>query len=165
MHIRDLVKQKWADEGLYASKKAKIQAFLRYIEDNPLECWDEYVKKFREHYYDLFNDIIPPLLKTQDKLLRMILIRNADLSKPKELKLLKEYVKKADPKEDEPELLAIAKLGHKNLNAELLQLKELTSEVRKILQPPPPTSRAAKNIIIPETETKQVKSKQSKRSK
>ena len=165
MHIRDLVKQKWADEGLYASKKAKIQAFLRYIEDNPLECWDEYVKQFRDHYYDLFDELVPPLMKTHDKLLRMILIRNVDLAKPNELKLLKEYVKKADPKEDEPELLAIAKLEHKNLNAELLQLKELSSEVRKILQPPPPTAKAAKNIVIPESKTKQVKSKQSKRSK
>ncbi len=165
MHIRDLVKQRWAEEGLYASKKAKIKAFLKYVDDNPLECWDEYVKQFRDHYYDLFDELVPPLMKTHDKLLRMILIRNAHLSKPKELKLLKQFVKESDPKKDETELLAIAKMGHKGLTAELRKCKELTSEVRKILQPPPPTARAAKNIVIPESKTKQVKSKQSKRSK
>lgn len=165
MHIRDLVKQKWADEGLYASKKAKVQAFLKYIEDKPLECWDEYVKEFRDHYYNLFDELVPPLMKTRDKLLRLIIIRNVDLSKPKEVKLIKEFVKKADPIEDEPELLNIAKIGHKGLSAELCKCKGLTDEVRKILQPPPPTSKAAKNIVIPESKTKQVKSKQSKRSK
>lgn len=119
MHIRDLVKQRWADEGFYASRNTKIQAFLKYIEDNPLECWDKYIKEFREHYYDLFDELIPPLMKTRDKLLRMILIRNVDLTKPKELKLLKDFTKKANPRDDEPELLAIAKLEHKGLTAEL----------------------------------------------
>lgn len=162
MHIRDLVKQRWADEGFYASKDTKIQAFLKYIDDNPLECLDGYIKEFRKNYYDLFEKLVSPLMKTRDKLLRIIIIRNADLKKPKELKLLKEFVKRANPREDEQELLCVAKLGHKELTAVIRKHKDLTDDLRRVLKPPTLTARKAKNIVVPKQKKVKAKSKKPK---
>lgn len=165
MHLRDLIKQRWADEGLYVSKKARLQAFLKYIDDNSLECWDECVKEFRDNYYDLFDELIPPLMKTRDKLLHLILIRNMDLSKPKEVKLLKGFIKQAEPIEDEPELLAIAKLRHEGLTAQLYKQKKVTDDLRRMLQPPPAISKAAKNIVIPKPKSKTMQIRKRKKGK
>lgn len=151
MHIRDLAKQKWREAGLYDSRKAKVRAFLKHVDDHPDKCWDEWVQEFRDHYYDLFKDLIPPLLYTDDKLLRLTLIRKADLRKRRELNLLKKFVREADPVKDEPELSVIAKLSHKGLTAELAKRTDLTSKVRRAIQPQPTRPRSAKNIVIPKS--------------
>ena len=136
MHIRDLVKRIWTKKGLYASRNDKVRDFLKYFDDNPELCWDELIKVFREQYYDLFPQLIPPLADTEDKLLRITLIRKADLKKRQELNLVKKSIKKAKPEADEPELLNIAKLGHKGLTTELRKLRNLTPELRRTLQSP-----------------------------
>lgn len=133
MHIRELMRQRWAEEGLYASKKSKLRAFLAYIDEHPEHSCEQYIQTFREQYYDLLGEIVPPLLATNDKLLRLMLIRNADVTRPKELKLLKEVAQTADPTADEPELLALARLGHKSVSAILNKRADLSLAVRDLL--------------------------------
>lgn len=135
MHIRELIKQRWAEAGLYASKKRKVQAFLAYIEEHPEHSCEQYIATFREQFADLTGEIVPPLLQSDDKLLRLLLIRNADLSRPREVKLLKELAQTADPLADEPELLALARLGHRGVSEVLAQREGLGGEVRQLLQP------------------------------
>lgn len=149
MHIRDLAKQRWREAGLYDSKKAKLRAFLKYVDHHPEQCLDEYEKEFRENYYDLFDDLIPPLFDTDDKLLRILLINRIDVKKRKERNLLKEFVKTANAIEDERELIAIAKRQHKGLAEELLKRREISNKVRRAVKPPPKMLRHARNIVIP----------------
>ncbi len=145
MHIRELVKQKWREAGLYTSRKAKIRAFLKYFDQNPTECWDTYIQALRDNYYAVFNDLILPLLDTDDKLLRLTIIRKADLRRRKELNLLRKLARECDPVPDKLELLAIAKLEHKGLSAELRKRQKLPSEVCKVLEQRPSRSKAAKS--------------------
>ena len=74
---------------------------------------------------------MPPLLQSEDKLLRLTLIRHADVSKRRELNLLKRLAQAADSIRDEPELRAILALGHKNLEREIRERADLTADLRR----------------------------------
>jgi hypothetical protein len=60
-----------------------------------------------------------------------MLIRYADLSKRRELNLLKRFAQAADPIQDEPELLAMASLGHKSLDRAIRERSDLTPNLRQ----------------------------------
>ena len=93
--------------------------------------WERGLQEFREKHYGLFDQIVPPLLQSEDKLLRLLLIRHADVSKRRELNLLKRLAQTADPIRDEPELLAILALGHKSLDREIRDRADLTANLRQ----------------------------------
>jgi len=133
MHIRELVKRTWQDAGLYKTRNQKLQTFLKYFDEHPELCWDDLIQEFRTHHYDLFDDLIPPLLKVNDKLLRLTLIRKADLKRSQELNLLNQFVKQASPLNDELELAAIAQRQHKTLVDELRKRSDLPREVYRVL--------------------------------
>src|SRR5262249_40999531 len=107
MYLRDLVKAQWTQAGLYARKDAHLQSFLQHIDNTLMECWDDYVALFRRDSYDLFDSLIPPLIHSDDKLLRLALIRYADVRQPKELTALRTFIRQADPVNDRPELISI----------------------------------------------------------
>lgn len=142
MHIRDLVKQMWSDEGLYSSPKVKVRSFLKHFDTNPNKCWDDYIEAFRKDYYEVFNDLVHPLLNTDDKLLLLTLIRKANLKNRKELNLLKKFAKECDHIKDKLELIEIAKLKHKGINTELRKRKVLPSEVRRLVELPTRTVKS-----------------------
>src|SRR5215213_7278987 len=102
MHIRDLVLRIWAEQGLNARRNARLHAFLTDQVEHPDRSLEDTLTSIRTDYNDLFALLVPPLLETGDKLLRVTLIRNADLNNPKELRLLNAFVRRADPGEDEP---------------------------------------------------------------
>jgi len=145
MYLRDEVRERWAAEGVLDRKDPRVEEFLAYINTHPAECWDEYVALFRKDYYDLFDKLVPPLLKSRDKVLRSALIARADPSKPKELDALKQLIRVADPVSDEPELLAIARRGGKKLVTEMKRRKKLTPALVAKLEPP----KAAKKKPTP----------------
>ena len=89
-----------------------------------------------------------PLFETQDKLLRVTVIRNADVNSPKDLRLLKAFIRGAHPTEDEPELLAMAHLGHRGLTAELRKREPLPASVHKALTAEPLPARRASNVNV-----------------
>lgn len=146
MYIRDEVRERWASEGVLDRKNSKINDFMKYIQDHPSECWDEYIAVFRRDYYDLFDKIVPPLLKSRDFVLRAALVAKADLDKPKEVEALKAMIHHADPEVDQPVLLAIARRGHKGLMAELEKHEKLTPETRAQLHPPEEFRRPVMNL-------------------
>jgi hypothetical protein len=123
----------WREVGLYESRKAGVQAFLREIAEQPAPDWESGVQAFRTHHYAVLGDIVPPLLASTDKLLRLSLIRAADVKQRKELNLLKKFIETAQPAHDELELLAILKLGHARLNDTIRQRTDLTSPLRRRL--------------------------------
>jgi hypothetical protein len=121
----------WREAGLYNSRTAGVQAFLVFIDEHPDMEWEAGVQAFRTHHYAVFGDIVPPLLASSDKLLRLSLIRSAIPAQRKEFNLLKKFIQEADPTRDEPELLAILELGHKGLAGEIRQRSDLTSTLRR----------------------------------
>jgi hypothetical protein len=137
MHIYELVKQTWREAGLYSSRKVKVRSFLKYFDAHPNKGWDDYIEVFRKDYYDVFNDLIPPLLKSDDKLLRLTLIRKANLKNRKELNVLKKLLRECNPIQDKLELIEIAELQHRGLMAEFGKRKDLPSEVRRLVEHPP----------------------------
>jgi hypothetical protein len=119
----------WRKEGLYQSQSPTMQSFLAAIDSE--SDWERGLQEFREKHYGLFDQIVPPLLQSEDKLLRLLLIRHADVSKRRELNLLKRLAQTADPMRDEPELLAILSLGHKSLDREIRARADLTAHLRQ----------------------------------
>ena len=121
----------WRKAGLYQSQSPTMQGFPRLRRLRAAPDWERGLQEFREKHYGLFDQIVPPLLQSDDKLLRMLLIRHADLSKRRELNLLKRFAQTADPIRDEPELLAIVSLGHKSLDREIRERGDLTPNLRQ----------------------------------
>jgi hypothetical protein len=119
----------WRKKGLYQSQSPTMQSFLAAIDSEP--DWERGLQEFREKHYGLFDQVVPPLLQSEDKLLRLTLIRHADVSRRRELNLLKRLAQTADPMRDEPELLAILSLGHKSLDREIRERADLTANLRQ----------------------------------
>ena len=122
----------WRKAGLYQSQSPTMQSFLAFDSESD---WERGLQEFRDKHYGLFDQIVPPLLQSEDKLLRLLLIRHADVSKRRELNLLKRLAQTADPIRDEPELLAILALGHKSLDREIRDRADLTANLRQAVGP------------------------------
>src|SRR2546428_261316 len=84
MHQKDAIKEAWRAAGLYDSKDAKLQEFLRRLDTHPLECWPELIDEIRRNYPEYKRQVVEPILATGDKLLRLNLIPNAAFTKPAE---------------------------------------------------------------------------------
>ena len=149
MHIRNLVQRTWQERNFYASRNARLRAFLADQDEHPERPLEDVLASIRMDYPDLFESLVSPLFETQDKLLRVTLIRNADVNSPKDLRLLKAFIRAADPTEDEPELLAMAHLGHRGLTAELRKREPLPASVHTALtaEPLPARSSADKPVV------------------
>jgi hypothetical protein len=119
----------WRKEGLYQSQSPTMRDFLAAIDSE--SDWERGLQEFRDKHYGLFDQIVPPLLQSEDKLLRLLLIRHADVRKRRELNLLKRLAQTADPIRDEPELLAILSLGHKSLDRDIRDRADLTANLRQ----------------------------------
>lgn len=152
MHLRDLVKQRWADAGLYSRRNARLQSFLKHVEDTPSDCWNEYALVLRRDYADLYDLLIPPLMATDDKLLRVMLLRQADLSRPKELAIVRRFIARADPVADRPELNVLIARDDAELRKALRARHELV-EVKPVAlvrattnMPRAPAAKAARKV-------------------
>jgi hypothetical protein len=145
MHLRDLVKQRWAEAGLYARKDARLQSFLKHVDNTPLECWDDYAAIFRRDYYDLLDQLLPPLVTADDKLLRVTLIRQADFTQPKEHEAALAFIRTADPVADRPELTALFTRGTDVLKKAFLKRPEL----KEIVTPKVVPQRKPTNFVRP----------------
>jgi hypothetical protein len=142
MYTRDLIRKLWADAGLYSLKDPHLQAFLKHIDDNPQQCWDDYVDLFRREYYDLYNQLIPPLFNAGDKLLRVKLIHRADFKRRKEIEAVRAFIRDADPIAHRPELNAILSHGGRAVKNDFLARAEL----RHLVAPEPAPERKPTNV-------------------
>ncbi len=160
MYVRALVREIWQSAGLYESKKAKVKAFLNYFDTHPEDCWDECVATLRKLHYPVFNDIVPPLLKTDDKLLRLNLIQRMNGKNRRELGLLKSFIQETDALRDEVELVAMTKLGNKELMEEIRKRPNLTGNLKQLIQP---LSRGSKSDQVRTGRTRKI-AKENKKS-
>jgi hypothetical protein len=140
-HVCAAMRKIWRKAGLYESKTRAVRDFLDFVGSEPPPDWERGMREFRKTHYDVFDQVVPPLLQSDDKLLRIMLIRHADPSKRRELNLLKRLAQSLDPIRDEPELLAMVALGHKTLDRAIRERGDLTPNLRHAVGCQPPAAR------------------------
>lgn len=143
MYLRDQVKSLWRAAGLYDRPDARLQSFLAAIDQFPLECWDDFATRFRQNYYDLFDQLIPPLVHSNDPLLQVLLIRQSDLRQPKELAIAVALARSATPLTARPQLTALLHRNHPKITSLLRKRVDVIQDI----DPPPPIPRATGNQV------------------
>lgn len=153
MHTRQVAQMIWREAGLYNSGDAQVQAFLKYFDRETDDCWDKVVTRFRREFDDLFDDIVPPLLESSVKTIRVTLIRRVDLRRKKEVHAIRDLIKFLDPHRDAPEILAIAKRKSRALQEELERRKDIVAMLRRQTDyAPNPVKPRRGNMAPPEPE-------------
>jgi len=137
MFQKILILKKWEEAGLKQSRKKKVRDFIKFVEKNPKLGWEACVKEFNKKYTDVFNDLIPPLLTTNDNLIILNMLRFMEPRKRrKELNLLKNFAKTADTQKLQPSLETVAKLKIPSVNKVLQARTDLPPRVRAVLLEP-----------------------------
>jgi len=101
MYQRTKIVQAFKEAGLEKSKNKKMPVFVRYISENPKICWPDAAKEFREKYFDLYDDVVKVILRTEDALIISNLLKYIDLTKEKEAGPVKKFLRDADAFQNE----------------------------------------------------------------
>jgi hypothetical protein len=129
MYQKDYVRSVWKAAGLYDENDAKLQQFLKLL-DEPTLCWAEMVDTCRRSFASYKARLVQPILNSGDKLVRLTLIRAAVPSNEDEMALLEQHIAAADPVRDHLEFKAIALKNVPRLNEALKKNPKLTPELR-----------------------------------
>jgi hypothetical protein len=122
-----------------AAASDTAESFASFLRENTDTCWEEVVPEFRANYYDALEELIPPLLAIDDPLITLNLVRFADPSNPREVKLLRQLISQCDPERHQHSLRALAQMGAPELLTELKQKKGMPADVREVLNPARPS--------------------------
>lgn len=133
MHQKDAVRAAWAAAGLYDSKDGRLQQALAAFEEAPLECWPDLARRIRANFPECIEALVKPLWMSGDKLVRVNLIRHADLARPEERQLLEKAVRTLS-KGDLPEFSAVVNTATQPIVERLLKRKDLPEQLRAIAQ-------------------------------
>jgi len=133
MHQRDLVRKAWAEAGLYDTKDAKLKQFLKHVDDTPLDCWPELIELARTKYPEYLEKLVTPIWNIGDKLLRLNLIRNSELTQPNEKKLARKLARQLRPERDVLELRAAIREAPIEVLDELVKKKGIPDPLKKML--------------------------------
>jgi hypothetical protein len=158
MYQKDLVRSAWQAAGLYDDKDAKLQQFLKLLDD-PTQCWLELTDQCRRSYTAYKARIVQPILASSDTLAHLMVIRASAATREDEMTLLEQYIAASDPVRDHVELKAAALKNVPRLNEALLKKRHLPRSVRSVITAP--TTPAAAPIVAteaPEGVTPAVKS-------
>lgn len=134
MYQKDLVRQLWANAGLYASKDATLRAFLRHFDETSTDCWPELVEECRLRYSKYMQILADPLWASGDKLVRLNLLRFGDPARSDELRILSRFVGSCEPSKDLLELRAALHTRHRRIVREVARKKNLPEALREQLK-------------------------------
>lgn len=156
MYQRDMVLQAWERIGKTKSGKRrqqkKAQAFFEMLLEKSDICWGEKLNEtFRIGYYDAFDEIVPVLFDADDPYMICQSIRLADLSQPKEVEILRQFIRDCDPEKHQISLRLLANTGQPELLHTLRKKKQLPESVRETLGIPAQTKRAV-YYVVPDKE-------------
>lgn len=119
MSHRKLIWKEFKRAGIIDSQDARIQEFVEYLRNKPESCWIDIIPEFREKFYDCFDTIVPALAGIDDPLIQMVLLENADATKPKERAVLEKMAKEVDPEKNPVTVKRIAGLNIGSVTKEL----------------------------------------------
>lgn len=133
MYQRTKILEAFATAGLTKSRKTKVKQFLQYLSDNPKVCWKDAASDFHNNYSDIFDDVVPVILSTNDPLIISNLLKYLNLKKDKEVKSVKAYIKKSDAFQQSRLFMHIAKYYVAELGDDLLQKNKLPKKIRAVI--------------------------------
>jgi hypothetical protein len=128
MYQKDLIRRAWEEAGLYRRRDPKLRRFLERL-DQPGDCWPELVEAATTEYRDYLETLARPLWETGDALVRLNLIRAADVRDPEQRAVLEDWIGKAG-RGDVQELHAIARVGDLPLVERVARKRSLPPELR-----------------------------------
>jgi hypothetical protein len=134
MDQRRLVLKALREAGITESRNPRLQELVRSVRENTTLCWTDFVREFRERFYDTFDTVIPALEASGDPLIRNALIKFADPARPKERQLLTKLARETDFEHDS---LAAKRLGMHGIAEVDAQLRRRAPPERR---PSPPTA-------------------------
>ncbi len=149
MHQKGLVKQAWQAAGLYEGKDLKLAPFLKLLDATSADCWPQLLAECRKNFGGYKAKLADPIWNTGDKVLRLNLIRSADLALPDEAAILQKYVSKCDPQRDALELRAFAQTGSPQLTRAVNKLAALASDRKAVASAVAPTKSPEKMKAAP----------------
>ncbi len=130
MHQRSAARAAWEAAGIYEKPDPRLRRFFAAFATSAGECWPTLVALARADYANYKVTLASPLWNSGDKLLRLNLIRAADLNQPDELKLLVQFTGTCKPATDGPEIRALIETGNPTILAAVAKIAALTSNVR-----------------------------------
>ena len=130
MHQRAAAKAAWTAAGLYRSHDPKLRDFLKRVETEPGDCWPALADRLRAHAPELLAQLVEPLWKSGDKLLRINVIRFLDPARKDEHDLLDKLARKLDARDDAAELAAIARSSTTAALEHLAKRKDVAEPIR-----------------------------------
>jgi hypothetical protein len=130
MHQRDAARAAWSAAGLTKTRDAKLRRFLNAFEKAPGDCWPQLYALVRKEYPEYFEQLARPLWASGDKLLRVNLIRHADLARKEEADLIGRLTADLDVDRDRHELVSVVEHGGVELLDKVLRRKKLPDSIR-----------------------------------
>ncbi len=134
MHQKDAARRAWQEAGLYRSSNPQVRDFLRRFENSSAACWEELADVVRLEYPDLKETLVRPLWDSGDKVLRVNLLRLADLRQDDEAELYGEATGTLRGDKDAPELETVIRGGEKQFLDQVGRKRTLPEGVRRLLE-------------------------------
>jgi hypothetical protein len=113
--------------------QARVDEWCQLLRDRKDWCWPEFVAEFRCNYYHLFNEVVLPLFATDDPVIIYNLVRNLDVSQPKECDALQRFIQECAAEKHQVSLRAIAEKRSEELLAALRRRQKLPAFVQEAL--------------------------------
>jgi hypothetical protein len=129
VHQRSAALAAWQAAGIYNKPDLRLQRFFAAFDKSTSECWPALVALARARYGNYKATLASPLWNSGDKLLRLNLIRAADLNQPDELRLLLQFTATCKPATDAPEIRALIETGNAAILAAVANLQALPQNV------------------------------------
>lgn len=130
MHQREAARAAWLAAGLHKTADARLRRFLEIFEKQTDDCWPQLLALVRQDFPDYVEPLATALWNSGDALLRVNLIRNADLTRKEEAALVKRWSAALDPGRERRELVAVVERDHIELLDKVLARKQLPDSLR-----------------------------------
>lgn len=130
MHQRATARAAWAAAGLTESRDANLRRFMKAFDALPNDCWAQVVALIRKEYPQYIEQLATPLWKSGDTLLRVNLIRHADLARKDEAALIGRWAAGLDADHHRYELAAVVERGSAEQLDKVLKRRKLPDSLR-----------------------------------
>lgn len=132
MHQRAAARAAWKAAGLYDLPDARLRHFLQAFDDMPQDCWPRVFALARNTCPESLDELAMPLWKAGDTLLRVNLIRHADLLRDDEHALVARLASALHGERHPHELMAVADRGTAPMLDQMLRRRKLPANVRAV---------------------------------
>jgi hypothetical protein len=131
---RSIVWRSWAQcrgEDSDSPRHHRVHEFFEQMAAHPEQCWAALEPEFRSNYYDVLEEIVAIIIRTDDPLTIYNCFRCADFSNPRELAIVRKFIAECDAARHQCTLQFLSEI--KALESAFLG-REFPQDVRAILR-------------------------------